>query len=225
MQNKIILAAVLTAFSVTAFAATTTSPTLADLAEADAQLKMAELQAKVNEAKAKADQSTSKPFSSSSISTPGYASPGPGQVPVPVANTVLAGVSDDSEEIHLEAIYGVGGVLKADVSYNGSSTTLSMAPDGIRRVGPWTLHDISPYRVVLTRAARKKGDKQDEKEMFVSSNSETSDKSEKLNLNTSPTTMTGSFPGMGGVMPASPVLPPVPLTPQSRGGAFSGARQ
>lgn len=225
MQNKIILMAVLTAFSATAFAATS-SPTLADLADADAQLKMAELQAKVNEAKAKADQASSKqPFSGSPTSTPGYASPGPGQVPVPVANTVLAGVSDDSEEVHLEAIYGVGGVLKADVSYNGSSTTLSMAPDGIRRVGPWTLHEISPYRVVLTRAARKKGDKQDEKEMFVSSSTETSDKSEKLNLNTSPTTMTGSFPGMG-AMPgvATPTLPPVPLAPQSRGGAF-GSRQ
>jgi opacity protein-like surface antigen len=211
MQNKLILLAVLAAVSVSATAA----PTLADLAEADAQLKMAELQAKVNEAKAKADQAT-HPFNNPA--TTSYAAPG--QLPVPVANTVLAGVADDTEEVHLEAIYGVGGVLRADVSYNGSSTTLSMAADGVRRVGPWTLHEISPYRVVLTRAAKKKGDKQSEKEMFVSSNTETSDKSEKLNLNTSPTTMPSAFPGFPGA--ASPALPPVPFAPQARPAGMPG---
>jgi hypothetical protein len=207
MQTKLILLAVLAAVSVSAMA----TPTLADLADADAQLKMAELQAKVNEAKAKADQAT-HPFNSTSTSSSTYAAPG--QLPTPVANTVLAGVADENEEVHLEAIYGVGGVLRADVSYNGSSTTLSMAADGIKKVGPWTLHEISPYRVVLTRAAKKKGDKQSEKEMFVSSSTETSDKSEKLNLNTSPTTMPSAFPGFPGA--ASPALPPVPTTPQTR---------
>ena len=218
MQNKLILLAVMAAISASASAA----PTLADLADADAQLKMAELQAKVNEAKAKAEQATHPFAAPAALST----SAAPGQLPTPVANTVLAGVSDDSEEIHLEAIYGVGGVLKADVSYNGSATTLSMSPTGVRKVGPWTLHDITPYRVVLTRAAKKKGGKQDEKEMFVSSSTETSDKSEKLNLNTSPTSgfpgMPGGMPGMipGGMPTSSPSLPPVPLAPQGRPGAM-----
>lgn len=215
MQTKLILLAVLAAVSASAMAA----PTLADLAEADLQLKVAEMQAKVSEAKAKADQA-SHPFNNPAAGS--YTSAVPGQVPTPVANTVLAGVADDTEEVHLEAIYGVGGILRADVSYNGSSTTLSMATDGVKKVGPWTLHEISPYRVVLTRAARKKGEKQSEKEMFVSSNSETSDRSEKLNLNTSPTTMPGAFPGMPVPGSASPVLPPVPLAPQTRPGGFPG---
>jgi hypothetical protein len=213
MQNKLILMAVAAALSTSAFAA----PTLAELADADAQLKMAELQAKVTEAKAKADQAAHPAFGSAGSASGSFNS-NPILPSTQVANTVLAGVSDDNEEVHLEAIYGVGGVLKADVSYNGSSTTMSMAPDGVKKVGPWTLHEISPFRVVLTRAAKKKGDKQAEKEMFVSSSTETSDKSEKLNLNTSPTTGIPSIPGVPMSMPGagSPALPPVPTGPQMR---------
>lgn len=202
MSNKLIIASIFMAWGSCAFA----GPTISEISSLNAELKMQDLQNKLDDARNKkggADASNLPPV-------PAVGAAGGPAVP---AVSALAGASIESEDIKLVAIYGIGQDLKAEVLFNGNSFTVSKQ-NGNTKLGSWTVSDITPYRLVLSKtgARAKKGGKvkSTQREVFLSSSSSSAGDTKSLNLFASPSA--GMPSGMNSPY-VSPALPPVPSTP------------
>lgn len=201
MSNKLLLAFVAMTLTGSALA----GATISELSNLNSQLKLQELQNKLDEAKTKHTPAIPGPAGGLPPLTPSAATAAaPAVAPAPVAP--LAGVAGETEDIRLMAIYGVGSDLKAEVLYNGNTFTLTQGA-GNTRLGSWTVRSITPYRLILTKPAKrvKHGHAQDtQKEVFLSSNSTIEGNAHNLNLYTAP--------GNSGI-PSLPMPPSNPFTP------------
>lgn len=171
MSNKTLALAILLSFATLAQAQTAPAPTFADIANAQAEVKMQELRNRLHEAKAKEMGGSlgmpggvaMQPAAPQMV--PSLPPPMPAPAASPVAEAASAKKEEKQEEkIILVAIYGVGSKLSAEIQYNGVTHTVR-AGGRNSQIGPWTVEAISPYHVALVKPAEVK--KQGKKEIVT----------------------------------------------------------
>lgn len=116
------------------------------------------MQAKAAELRAKAEPAAAVAAPASSSASPLLPPPGVtvGGLPSLSANKIIDRMSDDTEvtsEIRLQAVYGRGSNLTAEVLYNNRLVIASLS--GNKHIGPWEVSEITPYKVTLSRPADK----------------------------------------------------------------------
>lgn len=200
MSNKLMVAVSLLVCVSSAIA----GPTVAELSSINAELKMQELQNKLSEAKNKHSTAELPPGGAAMSGGLGAPASGP-SLPPPMPT--LAGATVESEEIRLQAIYGIEDNLKAEVLYNGNSFTLSKNEPGLK-LGSWTVTGITPFSLILSKPiveskggkGGKGGAQAAKKEVFLSSGTTTSGDTKNLNLYAP-----GGAQGVPTMLPALPV--------------------
>ncbi|MBC8737284.1 hypothetical protein F6X40_10735 [Paraburkholderia sp. UCT31] len=116
---------------------------MADIANANARLKMQQLENKISDERNKANGAVSQPGASQGSAAAG------GLPPLPAATAPTAHVDDD---IEVSGIYGLGNDLSAEVIFNGNYVPISRRSS--MAVGDWTVTEITPVKVSFTKKVK-----------------------------------------------------------------------